>query len=287
MSVKNLPHAGPDIMRRDKLTAPLFHIRKVSTLKHTHEQMYLHVADEVPVTVFFNDIFSYGVIMMTPDHLVDFAFGYCLTEQIVDSADQIHSVSAIDSKDGLTINITIAGNSLSTLLRRKPRVQTGHSSCGICGSGDVPEVNVVGQSSFPVRETIPRAAIYRALCELVHWQKLNAITHMVHGAAWADLDGQISLIREDVGRHNALDKLIGAQMRKKTLRKEGICLLTSRYSYEMALKTSRAGMNTVVSVSAPTDRALQLAEMMNQTLIAIARHDRQFVFCGEQRLAVK
>jgi len=287
MLVENLSHAGPDTMRSVQLTAPLSHIRKVNPLGHSDEQIYLHVADEVPVTVVFNDVVPHGVMMMTPDHLVDFAFGYCLTEQIVHSADQIRSVNVSDSKDGLTINITIAGDSLSALLRRKPRMQTGHSSCGICGSGNVPAVDIVGQSSFPIRETVAPAAILRALRDLDQWQKLNAITHMVHGAAWADLNGQIYLIREDVGRHNALDKLIGAQMRSKTLREGGICLLTSRYSYEMALKTARAGMHTIVSVSAPTDRALQLAETMNQTLIAIARHDRQFVFCGWQRLETK
>ncbi|EHH69621.1 formate dehydrogenase accessory sulfurtransferase FdhD [Gluconobacter morbifer] len=263
---------------------PLFHTRKVTVLGWAEETVDLNIVDEVPVRLVFGGIFPYGVMMMTPDHLVDFAFGYCLTEQIVDSPQQIRSVSVSDGVDGPTIDVTISGDCFSRLLRRKARVQTGHSSCGICGSDDVPSVEVTGQASFPLEPLIASSAIRRALHDLDRWQELNARTRMVHGAAWADTDGQILLIREDVGRHNALDKLIGARMRDGTFSGNGICLLTSRYSYEMALKTVHAGMNIVVAISAPTDRAMRLAEKMNQTLIAIARHDRQFVFCGSQRL---
>ncbi|MBB2202218.1 formate dehydrogenase accessory sulfurtransferase FdhD [Gluconacetobacter tumulisoli] len=267
--------------------APLCHIRRVRLLDHPDEQTYLNIADEVPVKLVFNGIFPYGVMMMTPDHLADFAFGYCLTERIVETAQQIRSVAVSEGEDGPTIDVAISGDRLSMLLRRRPRAQTGHSSCGICGSDDVPAVDVAVRSSFPLKATIAPAAIRRALHDLDLWQELNARTRMVHGAAWANADGRICLIREDVGRHNALDKLIGARMRDGTLSEDGICLLTSRYSYEMALKTICAGMSTVVAVSAPTDRALRLAETMNQTLIAIARHDRQFVFCGGQRLTAR
>jgi len=266
---------------------PLFHARKVTLLDRPDEPADLNIADEVPVKLVFNEIFPYGVMMMTPDHLTDFAFGYCLTERIVESAQQIRSVAVSEGDDGPTLDVTIAGDRLSMLLRRRPRAQTGHSSCGICGSDDVPPVDVTGQAPFSFEFLIPPDAIHRALRDLDGWQDLNATTRMVHGAAWANRDGQILLIREDVGRHNALDKLIGARMRGGMISGDGICLLTSRYSYEMALKTVCAGMTTVVAVSAPTDRAFRLAERMNQTLIAIARHDRQFVFCGGQRLTTR
>ncbi|NHN86336.1 formate dehydrogenase accessory sulfurtransferase FdhD [Acetobacter musti] len=263
---------------------PLFHARKVTSLDRPEEEVDLNIADEVPVKLVFNGIFPYGVMMLTPDHLTDFVFGYCLTERIIEASRQIRSVVVSEGEDGPMLDVMISGDCLSTLLRRRPRAQTGHSSCGICGSDDVPSVDVTGQSPFPLNPTIASAAIRRALQDLDRWQDLNAATRMVHGAAWANREGEILLIREDIGRHNALDKLIGARMRNDTLSEDGICLLTSRYSYEMALKTVCAGMITVVAVSAPTERAFRLAERMNQTLIAIARHDRQFVFCGAARL---
>lgn len=263
---------------------PLFHTTKVTGLDCPEQEFDLNIADEVPVKLVFNGIFPYGVMMLTPDHLTDFAFGYCLTERIIEKAEQIRSVVTSEDKDGPTLDITVSGDCLSALLRRRPRAQTGHSSCGICGSDDVPSVDVSCQSPFVLNPNISSAAIRRALRDLDRWQELNAATHMVHGAAWTNRDGEILLIREDIGRHNALDKLIGVRMRNGTLSDHGICLLTSRYSYEMALKTICAGMTTVVAVSAPTERAFRLAERMNQTLIAIARHDRQFVFCGGERL---
>ncbi|AQS84989.1 MAG: formate dehydrogenase accessory sulfurtransferase FdhD [Acetobacter aceti] len=263
---------------------PLFHTRKVTSLDRPAEEVALNIADEVPVKLVFNGIFPYGVMMLTPDHLTDFVFGYCLTERIIERPEQIKSVVVSDGEDGPMLDVSVSGDCLSELLRRRPRAQTGHSGCGICGGDDVPSVDMTGQSPFPLTTTITSAAIRRALHDLDRWQELNAATHMVHGAAWASREGEILLIREDIGRHNALDKLIGARMCGGSLSEDGICLLTSRYSYEMALKTVRAGMMTVVAVSAPTERAFRLAERMNQTLIAIARHDRQFVFCGGARL---
>ncbi|NLI28252.1 MAG: formate dehydrogenase accessory sulfurtransferase FdhD [Acetobacter sp.] len=263
---------------------PLFHTRKVTALDRPEQEIDLNIADEVPVKLVFNGLVPYGVMMLTPDHLTDFAFGYCLTEHIVDTPQQIRSVIVTEGEDGPTLAVMISGDCLSRLLRRKTRAQTGHSSCGICGSDEVPSVNQAVQSVFLSNPTVTAAAIRQALHDLDDWQTLNATTRMVHGAAWANGEGQILLIREDIGRHNALYKLIGACMRHGILPEGGICLLTSRYSYEMALKTVRAGMATVVAVSAPTERALRLAEAMKQTLIAIARHDRQFVFCGGERL---
>lgn len=265
---------------------PLFQSRMATLLTRPEEEVALNIADEVPVRLVFDGIVPHGVMMMTPDHLMDFAHGYCLTEQIITNKKQIRSVSVLDDENGLTLDVTISGDRLSVLLRRRPRAQTGHSSCGLCGTDDVPSVDSVEEAPFPINATIAPTAILRALHDLEKWQTLNATTRMVHGAAWADQNGEILLIREDIGRHNALDKLIGAWMCDDRLCENGFCLLTSRYSYEMALKTVRAGMATVVAVSAPTDRALRLARKTNQTLIAIARPDRQFVFCGAARLRI-
>lgn len=278
VSEKASKGAGPQPAR------PLFETLDVTALDTPDTPLALNVADEVPVRLVFNSIFPHGTMMLTPDDLEDFAFGYCLTEQIVDSAEQIRDVTIADEGDGLALHITITGERLALLLRRRPRAQTGHSSCGLCGSDEVPAPDAVGCAPFAWDGTITADAVRNALQALEACQTLNAATHMVHGAAWADPQGRIVLTREDVGRHNALDKLIGARMRGGLLLSGGICVLTSRYSFEMALKTVRAGMNTVVAVSAPTGRALKLAERMNQTVIAIARPHRQFVFCGARRL---
>ncbi|MBB2206550.1 formate dehydrogenase accessory sulfurtransferase FdhD [Gluconacetobacter takamatsuzukensis] len=261
----------------------LFHQLPVTSLGRPDRVFALNVADEVPVRLTFNGIFPYGVMMMTPADLEDFAFGYCLTEQIVEAAAQIRSVAVREEDDGLSMDIAITGDALAALIRRSPRTRTGHSSCGICGSDDVPACDAVGAPVLGAGPMIPIRAVHRALNELGAWQKLNAATRMVHAAGWADREGRIVMIREDVGRHNALDKLIGARARGDEAG-EGFCLLTSRYSFEMALKTLRSGIAVVVAISAPTYRACRLAETMNQTLVAIARRDEQVLFCGRERL---
>ncbi|KAB8123052.1 formate dehydrogenase accessory sulfurtransferase FdhD [Komagataeibacter medellinensis] len=262
----------------------LFYPLDVSSLSRPNEKFNLNVAEEVPVSLLFNGIFPYGTMMMTPADLKDFAYGYCITEQIIDGVADIRSVNIAEADDGLTLDIFIKGKALTQLMRRNVRMQAGHSSCGICGSESVPEYNAVAATPLGEGAHLSVAAIRNALHELRQWQTLNAATRMVHAAAWADKNGNIHMIREDVGRHNALDKLIGARACHLEVFHEGFCLLTSRYSFEMALKTVRAGIAIVVAISAPTYRAFQTAETMNQTLIAIARRDEQTLFCGGKRL---
>ncbi len=262
----------------------LFRALTVTPLGQPETELVLNVADEVPVRLTFNGIFPHGVMMMTPDDLEDFAYGYCLTEEIIHCAANVRAVAITQDDDGLTMDITLAGECLSALLKRRPRVQTGHTSCGICGTDEVPGIERSAAPLLPLTHTIAVDAVRKALNDLDTWQRLNAATRMVHAAAWSNADGCIQIIREDVGRHNALDKLIGARMRNEIATGNGFCLLTSRYSFEMALKTVRAGIAVVVAVSAPTYRAFCLAEKAHQTLVAVARRDRQIVFCGGERV---
>ena len=271
-------------MPKATVMSDLFYQLDVSTLSRPDEKFSLNVAEEVPVSLIFNGIFPYGTMMMTPADLNDFAYGYCITEQIVGSVADIRSVNVVTAEDGLTLDIFIKGRALTQLMRRNVRIQTGHSSCGICGSETVPEHDAVAAVPLEDGPSLSVTAIRNALHELRKWQTLNAATRMVHAAAWADHNGNIHMIREDVGRHNALDKLIGARACNPEVFHEGFCLLTSRYSFEMALKTVRAGIAVVVAISAPTYRAFLTAEKMNQTLIAIARADEQTLFCGGKRL---
>ncbi|MDG6093875.1 formate dehydrogenase accessory sulfurtransferase FdhD [Acetobacter sp. AN02] len=263
----------------------LFYGLDVVPLGSPDEGTVLNVADEVPVRLRFNGIFPYGTMMMSPDQVEDFAYGFCLTEGIAGSAEDIRSVVVTQLQDGCDLDVTVSGACLAALLRRAPRAQTGHTGCGICGTDEIPAVETPDIPVLPRGDGITVEAIRRGLRDLESRQVLNAATRMVHAAAWADREGRIELIREDVGRHNALDKLIGARIRAGQTGSEGFCLLTSRYSYEMVLKTLRAGMAVVVAVSAPTYRAFRLAERGGQTLIAIARRDRQFLFCGGDRIS--
>ncbi|MEZ7137611.1 formate dehydrogenase accessory sulfurtransferase FdhD [Komagataeibacter sp. SM21] len=264
----------------------LFYPLDVASLSCPDEKFSLNVAEEVPVSLMFNGMFPYGTMMMTPADLKDFAYGYCITEQIVSSPAEIRSVDVVPAEDGLTLDIFIKGRALTRLMRRNVRMQTGHSSCGICGSETVPACDAVAGAPFGDGPRLSVTAIRNALHELRKWQTLNAATRMVHAAAWANNSGNIHMIREDVGRHNALDKLIGVRVCHPEVFNDGFCLLTSRYSFEMALKTVRAGIAVVVAISAPTHRAFRTAEKMNQTLIAIARHDEQTLFCGGKHLVM-
>ncbi|NVN10666.1 formate dehydrogenase accessory sulfurtransferase FdhD [Nguyenibacter vanlangensis] len=261
----------------------LFHDVTVTSLARPDRAFGFKVADEVPLRLTFNGMYPYGVMMVTPDDLEDFAIGFCLTEQIIPTPNACRSVVITGAADGLAMDISIAGDALARLIRSRPRARTGHTSCGICGSDDIP-ADAAGLAVLPKGPIVPVTAIRHALDDLGAWQVLNAQTRMVHAAAWADSAGRIMMIREDVGRHNAVDKLIGARAREGRTVEEGFCVLTSRYSLEMALKTLRAGISMVVAVSAPTYRAFQLAKTMNQTLIAVARRDGQILFCGGERL---
>jgi len=262
---------------------PTFSTVDVHALDENLSDLSLHIAEEVPVRLMFNGLYAFGTMMLTPDDLEDFALGYCLTEQIVTVPGQIRGVSVTTEADGLLMDITLVGEVLARFLRIAPRARTGHTSCGLCGADAVPPAEAeVAACVLPSGPQVAATAVRRALATLGQGQALNALTRMVHAAAWADTAGNIVIVREDVGRHNALDKLIGACARGAA--GPGFCVLTSRYSYEMALKTLRAGIGFVVAISAPTARAHRLAAAAGQTVVAIARHDRQIVFCDAGRL---
>ncbi|WP_352230404.1 formate dehydrogenase accessory sulfurtransferase FdhD [Acidomonas methanolica] len=244
----------------------------------------LGVAEEVPVSLVFNELHPYAVMMASPLDLEDFARGFAVTERIVSTPGNFLGCEVHEVENGMEIRARITGADFSRLLHRGRRAMTGRTGCGLCG------VDTIAALEQPVPRLaqgggVTLDAIRRALAALPGFQCLNAETHMVHAAAWSLPDGEIVLVREDVGRHNALDKLIGARFAAGRDFAEGFCLLTSRYSFEMAEKTAIAGMGLVVAVSAPTARALRVAEAAGQTVLAIARTDSQILFCGSDRIA--
>lgn len=218
----------------------------------------------------------YAVMMASPQDLHDFAMGFSLTEGVIDRADDIRSVEISRLEEGMQINVTLASDSLTRHLGRA-RAMMGRTGCGICGVEDMkhlPNAPLRPKSGPPVQ----LHAIHRALQALEGAQPLNLATHAVHGAAFVDMNGQILVLREDVGRHNALDKMIGAAMQQNMDASDGFVLITSRCSFEMVEKAAMFGARCLVAISAPTSLAIERAKYHDMGLMAIARLDGGIIF---------
>ncbi|WP_245513300.1 formate dehydrogenase accessory sulfurtransferase FdhD [Enterovirga rhinocerotis] len=230
----------------------------------------IDVPVEMPVEIVFADI-PFAVMMATPTHLDEFGLGFCLTEGVVQNAADVRGIETEEVEGGIRLRIDLAPDRLSQHLARR-RAMSGRSGCGLCGIEDLaairrPELAV----RAPPRVALP--ALRRALSSLEAGQSLNARTRAVHAAAWADVQGEVLVLREDVGRHNALDKLIGALLRDRIDPASGFIVITSRCSFEMVEKSAAFGAGMLVAVSAPTSLALDQAERLGMRLIAIARRD--------------
>lgn len=244
------------------------------------EEVSLAVPEELPVAMVYDDV-SYAVMMATPADLEDFAYGFSLTDGMIAHGGEIDRVAVNPTDQGMEIAITLADSWLETTAR--PRRLTAGSACGLCGVDALAKVKPVIET-VPRRLSVPRASIVAAVRDLADHQPLNRETHSVHAAAWADTAGRILLAREDIGRHNALDKLVGALMRAGIDPAGGFCLITSRCSYEMVQKAVAYGIEMLVAVSGPSGLALDLAATAGLTLVAIARDDAQTVFAGGERI---
>ncbi len=232
-------------------------------------------AVETPVNIIYAPV-SHAVMMASPRDLEDFALGFSLTEGVIESASDIRSIDVEEVEEGIKLTISLAADKMQRHLARK-RQMAGRTSCGVCGIDDL--------NALAVKECATRApgrlalsTIKTALDQLPPLQKLNAHTHSVHAAGFATETGEIILLREDVGRHNALDKLIGALVRAKIDPTRGFVVLTSRCSYEMAEKVAVLGARAVVCISAPTHLAVQRARTYGITLVGMARGDGVSVY---------
>ncbi|MFT9418774.1 formate dehydrogenase accessory sulfurtransferase FdhD [Acetobacter sp.] len=230
----------------------------------------LNLAEEVPLSLVYNGI-DYAVMMITPHNIDDFALGFSITEGLVKDISEIRHIAVSSVSGGLKVDMRLSADALRTVLARSRRPIAGRTGCGICGS----DMNsIVTRNQNTVQAYTPDlSAIRGALQHLRDHQTLNAGIGMLHAAAWCTPDGSITAIREDVGRHNALDKLIGHGLKNPLSFADGFCLLTSRCSYEMASKAIAAGMRALVSLSAPTAMALRTAQQAGLTLISPARPD--------------
>ena len=244
------------------------------------------LATEVPVALHCNGS-PFVVMMATPHQLDDFAHGFSVSEGLVDSIDEITACAVRPIEPGrpladFEIALQIPPARHAALLKRQ-RNLLGRSSCGLCGTATI---EAAMHSPRPVTSsmTLPTGAIDRALAALAHHQPLNQLTGALHGAAWCTITGEITALHEDVGRHNALDKLIGQRLRARDDFAAGFALITSRASYEMVQKSASVGIAVLVAVSAPTLAAVELATACNITLVGFARGNRHLIYSHPQRL---
>jgi FdhD protein len=239
------------------------------------------IAEETPVALVYNGI-PHAVMMATPQDLEDFALGFSLTEELIASPADLQRVECVRYSQGIEVQILVAPEREAEIAARTRRL-TGRTGCGICGAESVASVL---KTLHPVAAatTIRESAVRAAMSALTAHQTLNAAAGAVHAAGWANLEGSVELVREDVGRHNALDKLIGALLRRGTDPASGFVLVTSRASFEMVQKTTRFGAALMAAVSGPTGLAVRIAQQAGLTLVGFARGSRLTVYTHPERL---
>lgn len=243
------------------------------------------LACEEPLALEYNGI-SHATVLATPCDLEDLALGFSLTEGIIRSAADLHDMDITATQQGHIAQLKIASACFAELKQRR-RTLAGRTGCGLCGLESLDDVvRPLPPVSGPRQPILP-ASILRAMRGLVDVQSLHRLTGATHAAAWADLSGDIIHVREDVGRHNALDKLIGALVhrRREQDTRSGFVLISSRASFEMVQKAASVGISAVVAVSAPTHYAVQTAEQLGVMLIGFARQQGFTIYTHSQHIA--
>jgi len=239
------------------------------------------VAEEVPVAMVYNGV-SHAVMLATPRDLEDFAVGFSLTEGIASSGRDIYGVESIPQLKGIELHIELAAERFHMLKERR-RSMTGRTGCGLCGSESLDQAMRIPEAVVNTELQVESDALHRALGEIRKSQPLQAVTGATHACAWVRPDGEVELLREDVGRHNALDKLIGARIRERA-QSAGFVLTTSRASYEMVQKTVAAGIPMLAAVSAPTGLAIRIARKSGLTLVGFAREAQHVIYSRPERI---
>lgn len=239
------------------------------------------IVEEVPVALVYNGI-PHVVMMATPAHLEDFALGFSLTEELIRSPADLTEAKVVTYGQGIEVQLTVDAACEGEIASRSRRL-AGRTGCGICGSDSIAAVL---KQLHPVVAGPPirASAIQRAMEELGARQPLNREAGAVHAAGWADWDGEVRLVREDVGRHNALDKLIGALARSGANGAVGFVVVTSRASFEMVQKTTVLGAGLLAAVSGPTGMAVRVAQQAGLTLVGFVRGGRHTVYTHPARV---
>ncbi len=239
------------------------------------------LAVEVPVGLEYNGI-SHAVMLASPADLEDFALGFSLTEGIISDPSECYGVEVEERPDGRLLHIDIASERFVKLKERR-RNMTGRTGCGLCGTEALDQVSR-GVAAVAHRHAVHPAMLTAGMRAMHALQPMQQQSGATHAAAWIDAFGALLCVREDVGRHNALDKLIGALAKQKTDFPLGAMLLTSRASYEMVQKAAMMDIGCVAAISAPTSFAVELAEQAGVTLLGFMRDASYVVYAHAERL---
>ncbi len=240
------------------------------------------VAEEVAIALVYNGI-SHAVMMATPCDLEDFARGFSLTERIVEKPSEIYDIEVEAVERGIEVRLTIAQQRMAGLQARQ-RSLVGRTGCGLCGVDSL-EAAMRPVAVSQATDTVSRRAIERAMAALPGEQHINRLNGATHAAGWATANGTLLTVREDVGRHNALDKLGGALTRSSAPTDGGFVVVTSRCSYEMVQKAAALGAVAIAAVSAPTSLAIETAEQAGIALAAFVREGRLTVYANAWRIS--
>jgi FdhD protein len=247
------------------------------------------IAEEAPIALVYNGV-PHVVVMASPANLEDLTLGFSLSEGVIRSAGELGGIEIVPEKTGYSIYLSIPPERAAVIEQRR-RNMTARTGCGICGAEtieqamrDVPKVATPKDAGA---QRVTRHAVAGAMSQLPSLQTLNAATGATHAAAWANFDGQLQVVREDVGRHNALDKLIGALAAGGTDTAQGFAVITSRASYEMVQKAAMAGIGLLAAVSAPTALAVRIAREAGVTLAGFVRGERCMVYADEAHRLTK
>jgi FdhD protein len=225
----------------------------------------------MPVAIEIDGI-GYAVMMATPHALEDFAAGFCLSERLIDQTAQLLAIEPYETRHGVLLRLTLSPEVRLRVLERV-RHRVSESSCGLCGIENLEQaLRPLPRVTAPTKR-IAADAIFRALAAIGDHQPLGRKTGAVHAAAYCGPEGAVRLVREDVGRHNAFDKLVGAMARVGQDWEGGFALTTARLSYELVEKAALAGCHTLVAISAPTSLAVERAAEAGVRVIALARSD--------------
>lgn len=255
----------------------------IKCLNTSQQNVQEYIAEEVPIALVYNGI-SHAVMLATPRDLEDFAIGFSLSEEIVKSHKEIYDIELDVVEKGVEVRLTIASEQFS-LLKERRRSIAGRTGCGLCGTESIDfAIRALPELQISQPNALRADSISQAFSQLFDRQKLHSLTGAVHAAAWADFNGEIQAVREDVGRHNALDKLIGTLAKANTDFDNGFVLLTSRASSEMVQKSALVGINIIAAVSAPTGLAIRLAEKSRLTLMGFVRNQNYTIYATPDRL---
>ena len=239
------------------------------------------VPDERAVALTYDGT-TYAVMMATPDDLEDFGIGFSLTEGLVADRSEIEGLTVVETEEGIELRMQLAQPAATALAARRRRL-AGPVGCGLCGIESLQQA-VRSLPVLPDDMVLAPNVIEEAVRALPRHQVMNRLTHAVHGAAFCEASGAIVVVREDIGRHNALDKTAGAALRAGVDLTGGFLLVTSRLSVELVQKAAILGVPALVGISAPTAFAIQAAEGANMILVGVARDDGFEVFAGAERV---